>query len=104
MLGKGTLSTSKSGKTIPSINPICASITLVVFRSHKNETFKLFPSHWLPVIYKKSNLSYRAVDLDSVFADPHPAVHINADPDPAAFLMRIRIQPNKICNKLLHED
>ena len=28
---------------------------------------------------------YRAVDPHSFFADPDPAVLINADPDPAAF-------------------
>ena len=36
------------------------------------------------------------MDPDSFFADPDPAVLLNANPDPAAFLMRIRIQLNKI--------
>ena len=36
--------------------------------------------------------SIRAVDLHSFFADPDPGVLLNADLDPAAFLMRIRIQ------------
>ena len=34
----------------------------------------------------------RAVDPYSFFADPDPAVFLNADLDPAAFLMRFRIQ------------
>ena len=33
-----------------------------------------------------------AVDPHSFFADPDPAVFLNADPDPAALKMRIRIQ------------
>ena len=33
-----------------------------------------------------------AVDLHSFFADPDPAVFLNADPDPAALKMRFRIQ------------
>ena len=36
----------------------------------------------------------RAVDLHSFFADPYP-VFLNADPDPAVYLMRIRIQLKK---------
>ena len=36
----------------------------------------------------------RAVDLHSFFADPDP-VFLNADPDPAVYLMRIRIQLKK---------
>ena len=45
--------------------------------------------------------AYRAVDPHSLFADPHslfadpypdPAVFLNADPDPAAFKMWIRIR------------
>ena len=32
--------------------------------------------------------------MDSCFADPYLAVYLNMDPDPAAFLMRIRIQLN----------
>ena len=39
------------------------------------------------------------MDPLSFYADPDPAVHLNADPDPAALKMRIRIQPNKICYK-----
>ena len=37
--------------------------------------------------------------------DPDPAVLLNADPfpNPASFLMRIRIQLKKICNKLPYE-
>ena len=34
----------------------------------------------------------RAVDPHSFFADPDPDVFLNADPDPGALLMRIRIQ------------
>ena len=45
----------------------------------------------------------RAVDLHSFFADPDPAVLLIADPDPAAYKMRIRNQPNNICNKFLNE-
>ena len=30
----------------------------------------------------------RAVDPDKFFADPDPAVFLNADPDPAAFLCK----------------
>ena len=41
----------------------------------------------------------RAVDPHSYFADPDLAVLLSADP--AALKMRIGIQPNKICNKLL---
>ena len=44
------------------------------------------------------------MDPHSFYADPDPAFHLNADTDPAAFQMRIRIQPNKIFNKLLHEE
>ena len=41
------------------------------------------------------------MDPHSFFADPDPAALLNADPDPAVFfLMRIRLQPNKIFNKL----
>ena len=32
------------------------------------------------------------MDPHSFFADPDPAVFINADPDPAVFLMRVQIQ------------
>ena len=47
----------------------------------------------------------RAVDPHTFFSnpDPDPAVLLNADPDTAAFKMRIRIQLNKICNKLPYE-
>ena len=38
----------------------------------------------------------RAGDPHSFFADSDPAVLLNADPDPAAFLMQIRIQLKKI--------
>ena len=41
----------------------------------------------------------RAVDPHSFFADPDPTVFLDADPDPAACLMRIRIQLSKICKK-----
>ena len=34
----------------------------------------------------------RAVDPQSFFADPDPAVLLNADPDPSAFVMRIQIR------------
>ena len=37
------------------------------------------------------------MDPHSFFADPDPAFLHNADPDPAAFLMRTLIQLNKIC-------
>ena len=45
----------------------------------------------------------RAVDLHSFFADLDPAVLLIADPDPAAYKMRIRNQPNNIGNKFLNE-
>ena len=41
------------------------------------------------------------MDPHSFFADPNPDVLLNADPDPAAFRMRIQIQPKKNYNKLL---
>ena len=44
------------------------------------------------------------MDPQSSFADPDPAVFFNVNPDPAAFLMRIRIRLLKNCNKLLYED
>ena len=39
-------------------------------------------------------------------ADPEPAVILNADPGPAAFLLRIRIQLEKMCtgNKLPYKE
>ena len=43
-----------------------------------------------------------AVDPYSFFTAPDPAVLLNADP--AAFLMLIQIQPNKICNKLPYKE
>ena len=43
------------------------------------------------------------MDPHSLFADPDPAVLLNADQDPAADKILIRIQPNKICYKLLYE-
>ena len=48
-------------------------------------------------------LASRAVNLHSFFAGPNPdpAVFLNADPDSAAFLMRIRNQLNKICKNSL---
>ena len=65
----------------------------------------LVPSRkWLtsPYLYT-GYVPGRAVDPHSFFADPDPAVLLNADPDPAARKMRIRIQPKKICNKVLYE-
>ena len=47
-------------------------------------------------------LSARTVDPHLFFADPD--VLLNADPDPAAYLMRIQIQLKKICEKLPCED
>ena len=41
------------------------------------------------------------MDPHSFFADPDPPVLFNADPDPAAFLMLIRIQLHKICKNYL---
>ena len=38
----------------------------------------------------------RAVDSHSFLADPDPSVLLNADPDPAAFKIRIRIQLKQI--------
>ena len=38
----------------------------------------------------------RAVDPHSFFSDPDPAVFLNADPDPAASKMKIRIQFKKL--------
>ena len=46
----------------------------------------------------------RAVDPHSFFADPDPTVFLDADPDPAACLMRIRIQLSKICKKFPYEE
>ena len=43
------------------------------------------------------------MDPYSFFADPDPAVFLNADLDPAAFLMRFRIQ-FKSFNKLPYEE
>ena len=43
----------------------------------------------------------RAVDPHSFFADPDPTVFLDADPDPAACLMRFRIQLSKICKNFL---
>ena len=45
----------------------------------------------------------RAVDPHEFVADQDPAVLLNADLDPAAKKMQIRIQLNKICNKLRYE-
>ena len=47
----------------------------------------------------KYTVATRAVDSHSFFADPDPAVFLNAYPDPAAFKMRIRIQFKTICKK-----
>ena len=44
------------------------------------------------------------MDPHSFFADPDPDVLLNADLNPAAFFMRIRIQLEKICNKLPYEE
>ena len=48
------------------------------------------------------------MDPHSFFANPDPAVLLNADPgpdpDPAAVLMRIRIQLNKISKQLPCEE
>ena len=46
----------------------------------------------------------RAVDPHYFFVDPDTAVLLNVDSDPAAFLMRILVQPNKIFNKLPYEE
>ena len=43
----------------------------------------------------------RAVDPHSFFADQDPAFFLNADPDPAALKMRIRIQLKQICQNNL---
>ena len=43
-------------------------------------------------------------DPHPFFADPDTAVLLNADSDPAAFLMRIRILLNKMYNKLPYEE
>ena len=57
--------------------------------------------HWSDKIIKSSDYREtnhvrvhisRAVDPHSFFADPDPAVFLNADPDTAAFQMLIRIQ------------
>ena len=45
----------------------------------------------------------RAVECGSAFIFCGSVLH-NADPDPAAFSMRIRIRLNKICNKLPYEE
>ena len=49
-------------------------------------------------------MSPRAVDPHSFFADLDLAVFLNADLDPAAFLIRIRIQLKQICEKLPFEE
>ena len=36
--------------------------------------------------------------------DPDPAIFFNADPDPAAFLMRIRIKHKQIFENLHYEE
>ena len=36
--------------------------------------------------------------------DPDPAIFLNADPDPSAFLMRIRIKHKQICENLPYEE
>ena len=46
----------------------------------------------------------RPVDPHSFFADPDPAVFLNADLDPAAFLMWIRIELKQICESLPYEE
>ena len=46
----------------------------------------------------------RAVDPHYFFVDPDTAVLLNVDSDPAAFLMRILVQPNKNFNKLPYEE
>ena len=43
------------------------------------------------------------MDPHSFFADQFPAVFLNADPDPAAFLMRIWIQLAKFVKNYLME-
>ena len=42
--------------------------------------------------------------MHSFFADPDPAVFLNADLDPAAFLMWIRIELKQICESLPYEE
>ena len=44
------------------------------------------------------------MDPHSFFADPDPTVFMNADPDPAAFEMQIRIQRLQICKKSPYEE
>ena len=45
-----------------------------------------------------------AVDPHSFFADPDPAVLLNAVPDPAAFFKRIQSQLKKNCSKFPYEE
>ena len=49
---------------------------------------------WPPgtTILLPSLVIIRAAESHSFIADPNPAVFLNADPDPASFQMRIRIQ------------
>ena len=52
--------------------------------------------------YDASLVESRAVDPHSFFAEAD--VLLNPDPDPAAFLMRTRIQLNKKFNKFHYEE
>ena len=45
--------------------------------TERTESYRYLPGLWIRIHF---------------FADPYPAVFLNADPDPAAFLMLIRIQ------------
>ena len=58
----------------------------------------MFPAEYVNMQMVLLLLATRAVECGSAY--------IFVDPDPAAFLMRIRIrnQPNKICNKLPYEE
>ena len=44
------------------------------------------------------------MDPQSFFADPDPAVFLNADPDPLALIIRIRIQLKQIFQKQSYEE
>ena len=44
------------------------------------------------------------MDPHSFFADQDPGVLLNAEPDPAALVLRIGIQLYKLCKKLPYEE
>ena len=53
--------------------------------TERTESYRYLPGLWIRIHF---------------FADPYPAVFLNADPDPAAFL----IQPKNICKQFPYEE